>query len=148
MPQVPLVQTSVAAVQVVPQQCWPLPPHAVQIPPLPHSRPVPHALPLQQGWFAPPHGAQTAWLHTVVVSLHALPAQQGWFAPPQVLHMPATHAAPAAHSVPQHGCPAAPHSAQVLLALLQVVPLPHVAPAQQGWVLAPQETQVPPVEQR
>src|SRR6185369_2702030 len=122
MPPVPQIAP---VLQDVPQQgclSWPPAPHAVQIPPVPHSRPVPHALPLQQGWFAPPHGAQTAWLHTVVVSLHALPAQQGWFAPPQVLHMPATHAAPAAHSVPQHGCPAAPHSAQVLLALLQVVP--------------------------
>lgn len=76
---------------------------------------------------------------------HDEPAQHGWLLPPQVPQVPPEQTSvDRLQVVPQQGCPVPPHAVHLPVAA-QVRLDPHgVAPAQHGWLLAPQAVQLPP----
>jgi hypothetical protein len=94
----------------------------------------PQTFPGQHAPETAPHVPHTFPAH-VRLPLHVAPAQHGPAEPPHTWHVPAlSQAYPLALHVPptppQHGCPAPPHATQC--APLQVCPLGHALPEQQG----------------
>jgi hypothetical protein len=130
--QVPFPPQIAPALQLDPlQQGWLTAPHAVQDPPE-QVRPLAlQVLPAQHGWPLPPHVLQLPPLQTVDVAVHMFPVQQGWFSPPQAAQVVPEQTADALQLVPQQGCVAAPQALQVP-DVPQIVPVPHICPAQHG----------------
>jgi hypothetical protein len=73
--------------------------------------------------------------------------QQGWPGCPQASHSDAAPTAmqlmPALHAVPQHGCPAEPHAAQMPPTHHSSVST-HCSPGQQAWPVVPHAPDVAP----
>lgn len=103
--------------------------------------------PRQQRWPGPPHASQVPALpHTLFGLLQMLPLQQGCPGPPQVAQVVPAHASVSALQVrlgPQHGSPGPPQVMQMPLPVSQVaLGALHVLP-QQGWLIPPQPPQLP-----
>ena len=77
------------------------------------------------------------------LAVQVLAAQQGCDSPPQATHVLLEQIDPLAQMFPQQGWVAAPQATQVLLLVLQVAPELQIEP-QQGCVAPPQAVQRPP----
>src|SRR6266700_4505018 len=99
------------AEQVEPaQQSWLLPPHATQVPLLPHRLPPAPIEPAQHGWPAPPQVPQVpADEQATPPTVQRAPVQQLWPMPPQGVQVDARQTlSPLQTSPAQQGCPTAP----------------------------------------
>jgi hypothetical protein len=144
------------AVHVVPQQGWPIAPHATHVVPAHVTPDAVHELPLQHAWLRPPHAVHALPVHTCAPLAHDEPWLTHAAIARLVSQQPVVQTAPG-----QHGCEGVPHPMHwpPLQTWLPVHPLPlplhvcdatsqhkdapHELPAQHAWFEPPHVTHVP-----